>query len=91
MDLQQKIIDVCDRKINLLNEFDMDYMTFTNLKRVNSHGDYNNLQLLCDKNNITAVIDFSSAAKLPAVWELICSYTYGAKNVVMEKKLILEN
>lgn len=78
-DLQEKIIEACDRKITLLNKFDMDYMTFTNLKRVNSHGDYNNLQLLWNKNNIAAVIDFSSAAKLPAVWELIRSYTYGAK------------
>ncbi len=86
-DLQEKIIDACDKKIELLSKFDMDYLTLRNLKKVNSHGDYNNLQLLCRKNNITAVIDFSSAAKLPAVWELIRSYTYGAKECCDGKEI----
>ena len=39
-----------------------------------SHGDYTSCQLICDKDKVRAVIDFSSAAKLPAVWEIMRSY-----------------
>ena len=86
-DLQEKVISACDTKINLLNHFDMDYIPLKNLKSVNSHGDYNNLQLICNKKNITAVIDFSSAAKIPAVWEIIRSYTYCAKECCDGKEI----
>ena len=34
------------------------------------------------KNKINAVIDFSSAASVPAVWEIIRSYSYGAKECI---------
>ena len=39
-----------------------------------SHGDYTACQLLCDEDHVKAVIDFTSAAKLPAVWEIMRSY-----------------
>lgn len=86
-DLREEIIAACDTKINLLSNFDMDYSTLTNLTKVNTHGDYNNLQILCTGNRINAVIDFSSAAKIPAVWELIRSYTYGAKECADAKEI----
>ncbi len=74
----EQLIDLCYQKIYLLQTWDVSCENFKQLKCVNSHGDYNNLQLLCDKNEIKAVIDFTSVTYLPAVWELIRSYTFGA-------------
>ena len=76
--------EACKIKIELLRAYDYDYLKFKDLKKVNTHGDYNNLQLLWDKEGrqIKAVVDFSNAAKLPAVWEIIRSYTLGAKECV---------
>lgn len=39
-----------------------------------THGDYTSCQLICDEGKIKAIIDFSSAASLPAVWEIMRSY-----------------
>lgn len=39
-----------------------------------THGDYSACQLICDEERIKAIIDFSSAASLPAVWEIMRSY-----------------
>ena len=39
-----------------------------------THGDFQGCQLICDGENIKAVIDFSSARTLPAVWEIMRSY-----------------
>ncbi len=39
-----------------------------------SHGDFTAMQLLCD-GDCVRVIDFSRAATLPAVWEILRSYT----------------
>lgn len=39
-----------------------------------THGDYSACQLVCDEGRIKAIIDFSSAASLPAVWEIMRSY-----------------
>lgn len=41
-----------------------------------THGDYNVLQFIYEKEHIKAIIDFASAAKLPVVWEIIRSYSY---------------
>ncbi len=38
-----------------------------------SHGDYTSMQLLCGETSVH-VIDFSRAATLPAVWEIMRSY-----------------
>jgi Ser/Thr protein kinase RdoA (MazF antagonist) len=78
---QEQAANVCRAKINLLRAYDGDPKIFKNLKCVNTHGDYNNFQLLWNRTGreICAVIDFSNAAKLPAVWEIVRSYTLGAK------------
>lgn len=39
-----------------------------------THGDYQGCQLICDDNKIKAVVDFSSARTLPAVWEIMRSF-----------------
>lgn len=82
IDLKKELLDACKIKIELLSKFDMKHLNFMKLGKVNSHGDYNNLQLICDENlsHVKAVIDFSSAACVPAVWEIIRSYSYGCKD-----------
>ena len=39
-----------------------------------THGDYTACQLICVDDHIRAVIDFSSASTLPAIWEIMRSY-----------------
>lgn len=39
-----------------------------------THGDYQGCQLICGDGHIRAVVDFSSARTLPAVWEIMRSY-----------------
>ena len=39
-----------------------------------THGDYTACQLICEGDKVKAVIDFSAAMCLPAVWEIMRSY-----------------
>lgn len=39
-----------------------------------THGDFQGCQLICENDNIKAVIDFSSARTLPIVWEIMRSF-----------------
>ena len=89
---QNRAAEACRIKINLLRLYNFDHLKFKDLKTVDTHGDYNNLQLLWDKDckEIRAVIDFSNAAKLPAVWEIVRSYTLGAKECVNGDKIDAE-
>ncbi len=61
---------------------------FENITYKSTHGDYQGCQLICDDKHIKAVIDFSSARKLPAVWEVMRSYVqtsrYTQKNAVID-------
>lgn len=85
-------IAACQRKIQLLNAYDEDVTKFMRLSKTNSHGDYNNLQIIFDeRERISAVIDFSSAAYLPAVWEIIRSYTYSAEECLHGDCIDLES
>lgn len=43
-----------------------------------THGDFSSLQFLCENGEIKAVIDFTSAKKLPVVWEIMRSYMQSA-------------
>ncbi|MCH5272779.1 MAG: phosphotransferase [Lachnospiraceae bacterium] len=45
-----------------------------------SHGDYCAMQYLCSGDKIKAVIDFATAKKIPAVWEIMRSYMQSAKD-----------
>ena len=47
---------------------------FKDVTFASTHGDYSACQLICDEKGIKAVIDFSSAKRLPAVWEIMRSY-----------------
>ncbi len=47
---------------------------FDKLTYCATHGDFTCFQYICDESHIKAVIDFSSAHRLPIVWELMRSY-----------------
>lgn len=69
MEISNCITKACQDKIQSVQAIDFDYLSFSHLLSLNSHGDYNNCQILCDNNStdIIAVIDFSSASSVPAV------------------------
>ncbi len=52
-------------------EFKKHYKGITYLP---THGDYQGCQLVCENGHIKAVIDFSSACRLPVAWEIMRSY-----------------
>lgn len=47
------------------------------LSYVNTHGDYHIGQLITKEGKIIAVLDFAGACRLPAVWEVIRSFSLG--------------
>lgn len=59
--------------LNVLSEISFDLNKFT---RRNSHGDYLVSNIICGKNKINAVIDWTNACVHPVCWEVIRSYTY---------------
>lgn len=83
-----ELIEACQTRLTLLQGFETNYKSFKALMVVNSHGDYHNLQMLVDeKKRLSAVIDFSSAASVPAVWELLRSYTLSAEECIHGDRL----
>ncbi len=71
-----EIIGALDRKIKMLDafrglKFDVSRMTCRN-----THGDYKIHQIICGKDKINAIIDFTSACVHPVCWELIRSYSF---------------
>lgn len=61
-------------KKKLMNSMDGWKEYFKDITYTPTHGDYTACQLICDEKGIKAIIDFSSAACLPAVWEIMRSY-----------------
>lgn len=58
-----------------------------------THGDYQGCQLVCGDKCIKAVIDFSSAATLPVVWEIMRSYVQssaGGRKAVIDVEGLCE-
>jgi Ser/Thr protein kinase RdoA (MazF antagonist) len=73
------IINDLEYKIKNIENISKTNFNNTELTYANSHGDYSLLQLLCNDNEINAVIDFVSACNLPIIWEIIRSFTYADK------------
>ena len=53
---------------------------YDNITYCSSHGDYHGCQLVFDQNEISAVIDFSSASCMPVVWEIMRSFLHSSMN-----------
>lgn len=60
---------------------------YAGITYVSTHGDYQGCQLIFDDENIKAVIDFSSAKKIPAVWELMRSYVQSSEYCRCEARI----
>ena len=74
-----EVVNAINGKVQMLNycsnyKFDVSKMTCSN-----THGDYKIQQIICGKNNINAVIDFTSACIHPICWEIIRSYSLADK------------
>lgn len=90
--------DLLQEKIKCLEALEKVPLDMTKFTFVNSHGDYNCLQLLMqDNGTIAEVVDFSRVASVPAIWEIIRFYSYadaGCKNCNIDldylRKLINE-
>lgn len=89
INIKAKIIEDCEFKIKLLSNMTLDER-YCKLTQGNSHGDYNNFQLICSDNDIKSVIDFSGAAYVPLVWEVMRSYTYSAEECRNAKDMDFE-
>ncbi len=61
-------------KKELFNHIENMKSYFHGITYTPSHGDYTSCQFICNDEKVIAVIDFSSAAKLPAIWEIMRSY-----------------
>ena len=73
-----QLIDSLQKKKEVIYKIAENRQDFSGLTFVNSHGDYSVLQLIFDPvdDRKMTVIDFAAASRLPAVWEIIRSYSY---------------
>lgn len=65
-------------RIGLMERFPDYRVDPSNLRCLNTHGDYTISQLICSGSDISAVIDWTTACVHPAIWELMRSYAYAA-------------
>lgn len=64
-------------RMELMRRLSIPEIDLSKLTRSNTHGDYFISQLICRDQNISAVIDWTSACIHPAVWEILRSFIYG--------------
>ena len=73
----EDIVNILKDKIKYLDILEKQPLDMDKFTYVNSHGDYNHLQLLLsNEGEIKYVVDFSRVAKVPAIWEIIRFYSY---------------
>lgn len=73
---QKAIVQALEKKIEIaeLMGKKFDFKLINKMTKVNSHGDFNNLQLIFDKEGEPTVIDFEKARKMPISYEVMESY-----------------
>lgn len=69
-------INAINCKIQMLDAFEGFIFDVNRMTCKNTHGDYKIHQIICGKEKINAVIDFTSACVHPICWELIRSYSF---------------
>lgn len=69
-------------------KFDVQKLTYRN-----SHGDYTVNQIICGKNKINAVVDWTCACRHPVIWEITRSFFYAEPSCIdgQYDKLKLKN
>ena len=65
-------------RLELMKRFHVPGIRLDQLTRGNTHGDYFISQLICGEEDISAVIDWTSACIHPVIWEIMRSYVYAA-------------
>lgn len=73
-----EIIADLDYRIGLMQRFPAYNLDLNNLTRCATHGDFFISQIICGKQKINAVIDWTTACVHPVVWEIVRSYVYAA-------------
>ena len=68
------VVRVLEEKIKLIEKYKDLKFDFCKMTCRNTHGDYSINQIICGKDKINAVIDFTSACIHPVCWEVIRSY-----------------
>lgn len=76
-DYPQIYSDLVD-KISMLKYVrdNLDFSDMNKLTIMNTHGDYSLLQFIYKNGKINGILDFTSACRMPIVWEIIRSYSY---------------
>ncbi|NJD04162.1 MAG: hypothetical protein FIA99_16565 [Ruminiclostridium sp.] len=69
------IAEVQEEKIRLIDRYKNLKFDFARMTCGNTHGDYSINQIICGKDRINAIIDFTSACVHPLCWEVIRSYS----------------
>ena len=70
------VINDINYRISILDVIKKVSFEVSKLTCKNTHGDYFISQLICGRNSISAVIDFTSACVHPICWEVIRSYSF---------------
>ncbi len=83
LDVAQKngdaaIIEDLEYRIKLMKRFEKRKIDFSRLTCRASHGDYMINKLICDKERIHAVIDWTTCCIHPVVWEIFRSFVYAS-------------
>lgn len=73
-----EIIRDLQYRIDLMQRFPAYKFDVNELTCCATHGDYFISQIICGKNGINAVIDWTAACVHPVVWEIVRSYVYAA-------------
>ena len=69
-----RIIDDLQYKKQLISRCEGYKKYFNGITYCATHGDYQGCQLIFDGDEVKAVIDFSSASRLPVTWEIMRSF-----------------
>jgi len=71
---EYEVAEIIKEKIGLIERYKSLKFDFSKMTCANTHGDFSINQIICGKEKINAVIDFTSACVHPICWEVIRSY-----------------
>ena len=77
-------------KQNLIEKGEQLKKHFEGITYCATHGDYQGCQVICEKESIKAIIDFSSARTLPVVWEIMRSFVQSSNTCRHNAKIDVE-
>lgn len=92
---KEKIIQALDNKIEISETMEkiFNFEIINKMTKTNTHGDYNNTQLIFDVQGLATVIDFEKARKMPISYEVMESYCFfdkEAKNGILNLDTLIK-